>query len=1685
MVKSKLKKQFLTAFLAVAMTVTSVNFGPGGAVTAHAADTTNAAVLANGDYYIVNAKTGKLLNGGNTWGTQASALSYGQLMTFTAVDAAGGVYNIDSHISNGGDSHYVGATGFVDGEAAALTIAKCEDGSFTIANSTGQFLTAPSGDDSTVVTYGEQSEYSKWNILTPKEYMADAVAKVKAGSDPVDVTSMILDSHTGRNNQYFSKWGSGFAAGLESAVKVDGANAKYLLVEKYNATFDFNQTIENVPNGVYQLSLQGFYRVDGSDSTAPVYYLNTATGNLKTVQSEGKENKVEGTWSTQNSGVYIPNTMLEASKCFLDDNAYNNDFIEVKVTDHTLKVGLKGTAKSQWVIWDNFTLKYKEALSDAEEAQIVTAKIDEIGTVEATDASKAKIDTARKFYDMLTDAQKALITEAQLKTLTDAEVLYENKKAAQAAIDKITAIGTVEATDESKAKIDAAREAYDALTDVQKELVTAEQLKVLTDAETGYVDKKAAAAVVEKITAIGEVSLKPSCKRNIDAARAAYDALTDAQKAFVTADQLKVLTDAEASYKNLHDNATEEELNQIAAEEVVDAIKAIGEVALDAASKAKIDTARELYDALTDAQKALVSADEGNPSKTLTDAEAKYKELKDAADKEAADACVAKINAIKDVAVTAECRLAIKAAREAYDALTEDQAALVTAAQLKVLTDAETAYAGLVAEPILANGDYYILNAATGGYLNGGNSQYYTQASVRTYGQLMTFAVSEDSNISYTIDSHYLKDNKKYLGNNGFLDNKEEQLKIEQYADGTFSITNNKDEFLTAPTEENDTTVRFKAGKSAESEWFILSREELIQKLSDELAVSPDNAVDATSLILDPKFDIYNQYYSSKWSGATKGGDDANQCAENYHKVFDATQTITNLPNGVYELSVQGFYRSDVDMAEDTVEAVPAVYYINETEKAVKTIESEGKADNKTAGWGTKRGDVYVPNSMKDASKCFTAGAYMNDPIRVTVTDHTLKVGLKSTIAWNWVIWDNFTLKMISLVSDEDEAKAALALINAIGEVEATDACKAKIDAARKSYDALTIKQKKLITDAQLKVLTDAETKYTNLTAVAAVVAKINAIGTVSLKPECKTNIDAARAAYNKLNDEQKELVTAAQLKVLTDAETEYNRLLTEGGQDAVDQAAADEAVEKINKIGTVEYTDACKAKIDDARKSYNALTTAQKAKVTAAQLKVLTDAETKYADLKAVAGAVEKINAIGTVAATDASKKKIDDARKAYDALTEDQKKLVTTEQLKVLTDAEAKYEELTKPAPEKPSEQLKKDVAAALEAADAEPLEDKAYTTDSLKAYNDALEELKTLSKKTDVTKKELEDALAALKKAEAGLTVKTEYQPTEEQLEELTTVVADAAELTLEDYVEDENWEAFQKALEKAQAVKSKANATKAQVEKAMADLEDAIANLTPVKEDTDKTKLAAAIKSCEKLQKKVYTTSTWKKFEAALKAAKTVNADEDATQEEIDDALKNLNAKKKALKKAVTKITITDKATGSKPIKIAAGKKVNLLATVAPAGANSDVTWTLHKNSKKLATITKKGVLTINKKTAHNKKVTVIATAKDGSKKTGTVTITVMKNAVTKVTLKAPKKLKAGKAATIKATVKTNGKKVNKALVWSVDAKSKKYASINAKGKLTTKKTGKGKKVTVTAKSTDGTNKSAKVTITLTK
>lgn len=170
--------------------------------------------------------------------------------------------------------------------------------------------------------------------------------------------------------------------------------------------------------------------------------------------------------------------------------------------------------------------------------------------------------------------------------------------------------------------------------------------------------------------------------------------------------------------------------------------------------------------------------------------------------------------------------------------------------------------------------------------------------------------------------------------------------------------------------------------------------------------------------------------------------------------------------------------------------------------------------------------------------------------------------------------------------------------------------------------------------------------------------------------------------------------------------------------------------------------------------------------------------------------------------------------------------------------------------------------------------------------------------------------------------------------------------------------------------------------------------------------------------------------------------------------------------------VSKIKITGMAK-----RIAAGKKIQLKATAYPSNAaNKAVKWKV--SNKKYAYVSKLGKVLL-RKAGIGKTVTVTATAADGSGKKATYKIKIMKHKVKSIKLKSSKTLKAGKKMRIKATVRTTGRKANKALKWSTS--NKKYAIVNSKGTVKAYKAGKGKRVKITARALDGSGKKKTVTI----
>ena len=357
---------------------------------------------------------------------------------------------------------------------------------------------------------------------------------------------------------------------------------------------------------------------DGALISVPVTW-ETLTADMIATDGEVKLRGVNNsTGKMTTCTIYVRSDMDKATITSVEPVEVTTTQGIVPALPKTVKVGYNNGA------FDNQTVKVTwPAITAAELANVGDVNFE--GEVEGT-------------------ATKAMLTIHVLKAPDDPAVV--------AVKELIDAIGEV--TLDSGDAIDAARTAYDKLPEAKKVLVdNYEKLTAAEEAYTALVDAAAAKAVDDLIDAIGEVTADSGDA--IKAARAAYDALTDTQKELVK--NYEKLTAAEEAYTALVDAA--------AAKAVDDLIDAIGEVTADSGDAIK--AARAAYDALTDTQKELVKNYE-----KLTAAEEAYTALVDAAAAKAVDDL---IDAIGEV--TADSGDAIKAARAAYDALTDTQKELV------------------------------------------------------------------------------------------------------------------------------------------------------------------------------------------------------------------------------------------------------------------------------------------------------------------------------------------------------------------------------------------------------------------------------------------------------------------------------------------------------------------------------------------------------------------------------------------------------------------------------------------------------------------------------------------------------------------------------------------------------------------------------------------------------------------------------------------------------------------------------------------------------------------------------------------------------------------------------------------------------------------------------------------------
>ena len=228
-----------------------------------------------------------------------------------------------------------------------------------------------------------------------------------------------------------------------------------------NAIFDVNQTISNLKNGYYKVTLNAAYRANGDDrmlsyNYAAMAYANGATTFVPVLREDAADEETAWTGTYPDKQIYNADSTEVIGYGVWGCEGAANAFAQgryaitlvAQVTDGTLTIGVKnaGTKGAEWTAAGNFGLTYLgEAEADAAAALAEVAEYNAARITTLTELYVSLVDELEDYSDApnFSAAQKAVLKENSGVATYEAEQIvgetmesiYETKKAYLALFD--------------------------------------------------------------------------------------------------------------------------------------------------------------------------------------------------------------------------------------------------------------------------------------------------------------------------------------------------------------------------------------------------------------------------------------------------------------------------------------------------------------------------------------------------------------------------------------------------------------------------------------------------------------------------------------------------------------------------------------------------------------------------------------------------------------------------------------------------------------------------------------------------------------------------------------------------------------------------------------------------------------------------------------------------------------------------------------------------------------------------------------------------------------------------------------------------------------------------------------------------------------------------------------------------
>ena len=284
-----------------------------------------------GKYYIIDAETDMMMAAGGSFGTHGIVNERGLDLWLTPYTESRTV-TIDSHVSGGGNSHFLSQNLFMDSEEWGWGLLYQGFGFYIKDPNSGKYINID--EDNNLVLSDTPRE---WIIFSAKGVMEERMGELAEATinNPKDATFLITAPNFNRNDQRNAEaWNVSGDCTLSTGNEVNNC------AESLHSTFTISQTLAGAPKGTYQLTAQGFYRQDdGASEAAPQFFIGSEMVQLPKLT--GSEANASDASASFTNGLYT----IDPITFYYDGTG-------------DLTIGIQGTAEHQWVVFDNFCLTY-------------------------------------------------------------------------------------------------------------------------------------------------------------------------------------------------------------------------------------------------------------------------------------------------------------------------------------------------------------------------------------------------------------------------------------------------------------------------------------------------------------------------------------------------------------------------------------------------------------------------------------------------------------------------------------------------------------------------------------------------------------------------------------------------------------------------------------------------------------------------------------------------------------------------------------------------------------------------------------------------------------------------------------------------------------------------------------------------------------------------------------------------------------------------------------------------------------------------------------------------------------------------------------------------------------------------------------------------------------------------------